>query len=43
MPRVATRTKNKAGKPYDCDRCSEQIKPGEKYHEWSFRYGGTHR
>lgn len=43
MPRVNTKTKNKAGKPYNCARCSEPIKPGEKYHEWSFRYGGTHR
>jgi hypothetical protein len=43
MPRVNTKTKNKAGKAYNCDRCGEPIRAGEQYHEWSFRYGGTHR
>lgn len=36
MPRVATKTKSKAGKPYDCSRCAEPIKAGDKYYEWSF-------
>jgi chromosome segregation ATPase len=45
MPRVNLKTKNKGGKEgtYRCGRCSDPIKPGEKYYEWSFRYGGTHR
>jgi hypothetical protein len=43
MPRVATKKKNKAGKPYDCCKCSDKIKAGESYYEWSFRYGGTYR
>lgn len=43
MPRVQTKKKNKAGKPYDCGSCSEKIKAGQEYYEWSFRYGGTHR
>lgn len=43
MPRVSEKKKNNAGQPYGCDRCPEKIKPGDKYFEWSFRYGGTHR
>jgi chromosome segregation ATPase len=43
MPRVAVKTKNKAGKPYGCDRCADEIVAGQRYYEWSFRYGGTHR
>ena len=43
MPRVNTKRKNNAGEPYSCDRCSEKIMAGQTYHEWSFRYGGTHR
>jgi hypothetical protein len=43
MPRVNSKTKNKAGQPYSCVRCSDTIKAGEKYYEWSFRYGGTRR
>jgi|SRR5579859_2023094 len=43
MPRVHSKTKNKAGEPYPCVLCSETIKAGEKYYEWSFRYGGTKR
>ncbi len=45
MPRVSTKTKSKGGKTgtYQCDGCSDPIVPGQKYFEWSFRYGGTHR
>ena len=43
MPRVSTKKKSARGKPYNCGRCSEKIKAGEEYHEWSFRYGGTQR
>lgn len=45
MARAFLKTKNAGGKSktYRCERCSEPIKPGEKYYEWSFRYGGTHR
>lgn len=44
MPRVFEKTKNKGGKgEYRCCGCSDPIVPGEKYYEWSFRYGGTYR
>lgn len=43
MPRVETKKKNSAGKPYDCDRCDKKIMPGQSYYAWSFRFGGTHR
>src|SRR5262245_26128203 len=45
MPRVTEKTKNKGGKhgTYACGRCDQPIKPGQKYYEWSFRYGGTRR
>lgn len=43
MPRVKSKTKNKAGKPYPCDRCDKKIRAKEPYYEWSFRHGGTHR
>lgn len=45
MPRVTQHKKNRGGKTeeYRCQRCSEGIKPGETYYEWSFRYGGTQR
>lgn len=43
MPRVNVKTKNRAGKLYNCGRCSDPIKAGERYYEWSFRYGGTRR
>jgi hypothetical protein len=41
MPRVHTKTKSRAGREYQCGRCGETIRPGEKYFSWSFRYGGT--
>lgn len=43
MPRVSTKKKSKAGKPYHCGKCGKKIVPGEMYYEWSFRYGGTRR
>jgi hypothetical protein len=43
VPRVLTRTKNKAGKPRNCSKCGERIEPGQGYYTWSFRYGGTYR
>ena len=33
LPRAAARTKDKAGKPYTCDRCAEQIVAGERFYE----------
>jgi hypothetical protein len=41
MPRVLTKTKNRAGKDRACGKCARPILPGEKYRTWSFRYGGT--
>lgn len=43
MPRVRTKTKSRAGQKYHCGKCGKAIKPKEKYYEWKFRYGGTHR
>jgi hypothetical protein len=43
MPRVTTKTKATRGAAYHCGKCGEKIKPGTKYYEWSFRYGGTRR
>lgn len=43
MPKVQTKKKNAAGDPYTCCQCSDTIKAGESYYEWSFRYGGTYR
>jgi hypothetical protein len=42
MPRVMTKTKNRAGADRACGKCGEPIRPGEKYRTWSFRYGGTY-
>ncbi len=42
MPRVLTKTKNRAGAERACGTCRHVIQPGEKYLSWSFRYGGTH-
>ena len=42
MPRVMTKTKNRAGKERACGKCRRPILPGEKYRTWSFRYGGTY-
>lgn len=41
MPRVHTKTKAKQGQTYTCGKCCKPILPGDKYHQWSFRYGGT--
>lgn len=41
MPRVITKTKNRAGRERQCGRCGRKIEPGDKYYTWSFRYGGT--
>lgn len=43
MPKVSTKKKNSAGKPYDCGKCPDLIECGQQYYEWSFRFGGTHR
>lgn len=45
MARAHLKTKNRGGKKktYGCCKCSEPIKPGQQYYEWSFRYGGTYR
>lgn len=43
MPRVITKKKSSAGKPYACGKCRRPIEPGEDYRSWSFRYGGTYR
>jgi DNA-directed RNA polymerase subunit RPC12/RpoP len=42
MPRVETKTKNRAGSEYHCGRCGKKIEPGQKYRVWEFRYGGKH-
>lgn len=41
MPRVETKTKIRLGAERSCGRCGHKIEPGEKYRQWSFRYGGT--
>ena len=41
--RVHTKTKSNRGAEYHCARCRKVILPTTKYHEWSFRYGGTYR
>jgi hypothetical protein len=42
VPRVIEKTKNRAGKERACGKCQEVIQPGDRYRQWSFRYGGTH-
>ena len=42
MARAKLKTKNKAGKPYRCCRCSEPIIAGQGYYVWKFRYGGKY-
>lgn len=39
MPRVREQTKSSRGKR-TCGVCGKDIKPGERYFTWSFRYGG---
>lgn len=41
MPRVIEKTKNRAGAERNCGVCGVVIQPGERYLQWSFRYGGT--
>lgn len=41
MPRVNTAKKNKGGTKRNCRRCGGEIKPGEKYFYYKFRYGPT--
>lgn len=36
MPRVKSKTKSKAGKPYSCIACRKSIVAGQKYFEWAF-------
>lgn len=43
MPRVHAKTKSKRGIEYNCISCPEKIKAGEKYFEWTFRYGDARR
>ncbi len=43
MARATLHTKSKRGAEYRCVKCTDRINPGEKYYEWSFRYGGTRR
>lgn len=42
MPRVNSAMKNRAGKKIKCGRCGKEIKPGDKYFYFTFRYGGKH-
>lgn len=44
MPRVQTQTKSNRGRERHCGRagCGKKIEPGERYYQFSFRYGGTH-
>lgn len=42
MPRVVERVKSARGQKRTCGRCGAEIAPGQKYLQWSFRYGGTH-
>lgn len=42
MPRVYEKTKIRLGADRKCGRCGKEIKPGDRYLQWSFRYGGTH-
>lgn len=41
MPRVNTQTRSTRGRAKHCGRCGREIKPGERYFSYSFRYGGT--
>jgi hypothetical protein len=43
MPRVHTSTKSAAGRVYTCGACGKHITKGQKFHAWSFRFGGSHR
>lgn len=41
MPRVITRNKTARGKAVSCSKCSKPIEAGQRYHKWTFRYGGS--
>lgn len=42
MPRVhTTKSARLSAKDRSCVRCGVSIKPGETFHQWSFRYSGT--
>jgi hypothetical protein len=41
MPRVYAQKKSSRGAVRTCGRCGRTILPGEKYYQWSFRFGGT--
>lgn len=42
MPRVYEKRANAGAKKKTCGKCGKQIKPGDRYYTWSFRYGGTY-
>lgn len=40
MPRVTTKMRNRGGtKTYLCTGCGQPVEPGQKYYEWSRRFG----
>lgn len=43
MPRVNTKTKSKAGKAYNCNKCQKPIEPGHEYYEWTFYHARPSR
>jgi len=42
MTKVHNTKKSAAGKEVKCGRCGAVIAKGERYYQWSFRYGGKH-
>jgi len=42
VPRVHTQTARKSKYERTCSMCRGAIYPGQSYHSWSFRYGGTY-
>lgn len=42
MPRVYDKRANVGAKKKTCGKCNKEIKPGDRYYTWSFRYGGTY-
>ena len=42
MPRVHTKMARPSTKDRQCSKGDGPIIPGERYHTWSFRYGGTY-
>lgn len=41
MPRVYEQTARTSKNRRVCQKCREEVKPGDRYYQWSFRYGGT--